>query len=183
MCLDCVSCKTKITCVYSFCPYKGPSPCRGSKYFDIGVVVDSSSSISYLHFRLVRMFLETFVAQFDIGRYQTHIGMLVYSFIPMMSHSLTNFQYQNLMAQTKKARELRYIGGYTRTDRALEMANNKFFTTAAQRENIPKVCVVLTDGKTGPGSKPYASVLAPLKMSSVLLLLSNTRFSINYLSS
>ena len=50
--------------------------------------------------------------------------------------------------------------------RALEMAANKLFTVAGgDRNDKPNILIVLTDGKTNRGSKPYPEVLQPLQVS------------------
>ena len=62
--------------------------------------------------------------------------------------------------------EISYPGRWTRTDKALEMAANKLFTVAGgDRNDKPNILIVLTDGKTNRGSKPYPEVLQPLQVS------------------
>ena len=59
-----------------------------------------------------------------------------------------------------------YTGGGTRTDIALQMANSGLFSSSGgDRGDKRNVLVVITDGKTNRGSKPYSSVLAPLIVS------------------
>ena len=58
-----------------------------------------------------------------------------------------------------------YTSGYTRTDVAIELANSQLFTSVGGlRSDKPNVLIVMTDGKTNTGSKPYKTVLAPLKV-------------------
>ena len=61
--------------------------------------------------------------------------------------------------------DITYSGGWTRTDKALEMAAQKLFTDAGgDRKDKPNILLVLTDGKTNRGSKPYPEVLRPLQV-------------------
>ena len=80
---------------------------------------------------------------------------------------------------------IRYPGGWTRTDRALEMAAQKLFTVAGgDREDKRNVLVVFTDGKTNRGSKSYMEVLRPLQVgidetsTPFLFAVSNCRWSL-----
>ena len=61
--------------------------------------------------------------------------------------------------------DLEYDPGLTRTDKAIELANEMLFSDrGGVRKDVPKLMVVVTDGRTGEGSTPYSSVLAPLKV-------------------
>ena len=130
----------------------------------MGVAIDVSTSIGAEHFKKVNKFLEKFVAQFDIAADETHIGMLTYSTGTTLLHSPTDPKYQSVAAQEEAARNIKYPGGGTRTDKALVKANEWFFNADADRKNIPNVLIVLTDGNTNRNSDPYWKVLAPLKV-------------------
>ena len=66
----------------------------------------------------------------------------------------------------RKIVQLPHIRGGTRTDRALELAAEDFFgwQETGDRPDIPNVSLVLTDGNTNEGSKPFSQVLPPLKV-------------------
>lgn len=96
--------------------------------------------------------------------------MLVYSTKAKLLHSLTDPEYHSVAAQVKAARNVPYLTGGTRTDRALVKANEWFFNVKADRKNIPNVLIVLTDGKTSRQSEPYWKVLAPLKDKNVRIM-------------
>ena len=74
---------------------------------------------------------------------------------------------QNINALTLKARKLPHIRGGTRTDRALELAAEEFFgwDNSGDRPDKPNVLLVLTDGNTNEGSKPFSQVIPPLNVS------------------
>ena len=57
-----------------------------------------------------------------------------------------------------------HIQGGTRTDRALELAAKDFFgwEDSGDRPDKPNVLIVLTDGDTNEGSKPFSQVTPPL---------------------
>ena len=62
--------------------------------------------------------------------------------------------------------KLPHIQGGTRTDRALELAAEDFFgwQETGDRPDVPNVLLVLTDGNTNEGSKPFSQVLTPLEV-------------------
>jgi len=71
---------------------------------------------------------------------------------------------QSIAAITSKANTLPHIRGGTRTDRALELAAEDFFgwEDSGDRPDKPNVLIVLTDGDTNEGSKPFSQVTPPL---------------------
>ena len=66
----------------------------------------------------------------------------------------------------QKIGKLPHIQGGTRTDRALELAAEDFFgwQETGDRPDVPNVLLVLTDGDTNKGSKPFSQVLPPLEV-------------------
>ena len=81
------------------------------------------------------------------------------------------------MELKKRVMEISYPGRWTRTDKALEMAANKLFTVAGgDRNDKPNILIVLTDGKTNRGSKPYPEVLQPLQVRTSCNSTRNTSF-------
>ena len=73
-----------------------------------------------------------------------------------------------------------HIQGGTRTDRALELAAEEFFgwEDSGDRPDKPNVLIVLTDGDTNEGSKPFDQVTPPLDVSSNQQAFPFHRFSI-----
>ena len=74
---------------------------------------------------------------------------------------------QSIDAIHSKANSLPHIQGGTRTDRALELAAKDFFgwEDIGDRPDKPNVLIVLTDGDTNEGSKPFSQVIPPLDVS------------------
>lgn len=85
-----------------------------------------------------------------------------------LQFNLAKSEYHILSSLQPAIKALKYTGGGTRTDLALEMAANQIFSAAGgDREDAGNVLVVLTDGKTNSASKKYKDVLAPLQVSLV----------------
>ena len=76
---------------------------------------------------------------------------------------------QSIDAIRSKAYSLPHIQGGTRTDRALELAAEDFFgwEDSGDRPDKPNVLIVLTDGDTNEGSKPFSQVIPPLDVSKI----------------
>jgi len=79
---------------------------------------------------------------------------------------LAKSEYHTLSKLQAAIRALKYPGGGTRTDLALEMAANQIFSpSGGDRGDAGNVLVALTDGKTSSSSKKYKDVLSPLQVS------------------
>ena len=58
-----------------------------------------------------------------------------------------------------------HLGSPTRTDKAVEAANEQLFTmNGGDRPDFPNVMVLFTDGKTNPASKPYDEIIPFLEV-------------------
>lgn len=152
------------------------SPCKDPKIFDLAVVVDASKSIGKENFKKVREFLATLVAQYTVSPEKTRIGIMAYSTSPRIEwylKPLAGAKYQNvgfLQRAVRAENGLRYLAENTRTDKALSVAGSQFFNSKTDRPQYPNVMIVLTDGKTNAGSRPYSEVLKPLKAKNIRVM-------------
>ena len=94
--------------------------------------------------------------------------------ILFVAFQLFNFSFndpQNVNALKNKIGNLPHIQGGTRTDRALELAGEDFFgwVESGDRPEKPNVLIVLTDGDTNEGSRPFPEVLPPLEVLTLLV--------------
>ena len=93
------------------------------------------------------------------------MGIIVYSNQATLQFNFNKQEYYTLAALQAAIRAIPHTRGGTRTDKALEMANDQLFTPGAgDRAHANNVLIVLTDGKTNSGSKPYSQVLKPLQV-------------------
>ncbi|XP_066028698.1 coadhesin [Pocillopora verrucosa] len=157
-------CNTQ-ACPTSPPPPPPPKPCK--EHLDVGVIVDSSNSISSVDYNRARDYLVRLAQRLEVSEAGTHMAILLYSWEAHLWHRFTN--PQNINALTAKARSLPHIRGGTRTDRALELAAEEFFgwDNSGDRPDKPNVLLVLTDGDTNEGSKPFSQVTPPLNDASV----------------
>lgn len=132
--------------------------CRTEAIADIVILVDGSWSIGRLNFRLVRMFLENLVNAFDVGIDKTRIGLAQYSGDPRIEWHLNAFSTKDAVIDAVK--NLPYKGGNTLTGLALTyILENCFKPESGSRAGIPKIGILITDGKSQDDVIPPAESL------------------------
>ncbi|XP_078254553.1 collagen alpha-1(XIV) chain-like [Rhinoraja longicauda] len=121
--------------------------CKSPAIADIVVLVDGSWSIGRLNFRLVRLFLENLVGAFNVDSDKTRIGLAQYSGDPRVEWNLN--QHSTKEAVLDAVRNLPYKGGNTLTGLALTyILENSFKPEAGSRTGVPKIGILITDGKS-----------------------------------
>ncbi|XP_033980674.1 collagen alpha-1(XIV) chain-like isoform X3 [Trematomus bernacchii] len=132
--------------------------CKTPAIADIVILVDGSWSIGRINFRLVRTFLENLVKAFSVEFDKTRIGLAQYSGDPRIEWHLN--------AHTTKAsvidavKNLPYKGGNTLTGLALTfILENSFKPESGSRPGVPKIGILITDGKSQDDVIPPAQSL------------------------
>lgn len=129
---------------------------------DVGVVVDSSSSVRRDNYETVKKFLINLVDQMHVSQRMTHVGIIHYNHRAYLDWDFSSNRAQNAAALKKAIMDLKYQPGGTRTDLGMGLASNEMFKVAhGERPNVPHVLLVITDGKTSRRSKKYKDVLQP----------------------
>ena len=132
---------------------------------DVAVIMDRSGSVGKNNFEKAKEFVISLVHKLQISSHGTRIGIIPYHSDAQLAVKFADVAHQTPDAMTKLIKGIPYTSGMTRTDRAIELANKQLFTDAGgQRSDKPNVLIVMTDGHTNPESKPYKTVLAPLKV-------------------
>uniref|UniRef100_A0A3Q0RV02 Collagen type XIV alpha 1 chain n=1 Tax=Amphilophus citrinellus TaxID=61819 RepID=A0A3Q0RV02_AMPCI len=132
--------------------------CHTEAIADIVILVDGSWSIGRLNFRLVRTFLENLVNAFDVGIDKTRIGLAQYSGDPRIEWHLNSFSTKDAVVDA--VRNLPYKGGNTLTGLALTfILENCFKPESGARPGIPKIGILITDGKSQDDVIPPAEEL------------------------
>ncbi|XP_068565200.1 collagen alpha-1(XII) chain [Cebidichthys violaceus] len=125
---------------------------------DVVLLVDGSYSIGLANFAKVRAFLEVLVTTFDIGRDKVQISLVQYSRDPHTEFYLNT--HHDLAAMVKAVRTFPYRGGSTNTGRAMTYVREKIFqTTRGARTNVPRVNILITDGKSSDAFQDPATKL------------------------
>lgn len=125
---------------------------------DIVLLVDGSYSIGLANFAKVRAFLEVLVNSFDIGPNRVQISLVQYSRDPHTEFALN--KHHDKDAVLKAVRAFPYRGGSTNTGKAMTYVREKIFVLSrGARESVPRVMVLITDGKSSDSFKDPAANL------------------------
>uniref|UniRef100_A0A3P9JN89 Collagen, type XII, alpha 1b n=1 Tax=Oryzias latipes TaxID=8090 RepID=A0A3P9JN89_ORYLA len=125
---------------------------------DVVFLVDGSYSIGPANFVKVRAFLETLVSTFDVGPGKVQISLVQYSRDPHTEFFLNT--HKDLESVLKAVRTFPYRGGSTNTGKAMTYVRQKIFQSSrGTRENVPRVTILITDGKSSDAFKDAAAKL------------------------
>ncbi|XP_067222856.1 collagen alpha-1(XII) chain isoform X4 [Chanodichthys erythropterus] len=125
---------------------------------DIVLLVDGSYSIGLANFAKVRAFLEVLVNSFDIGPNKVQISLVQYSRDPHTEFALN--KHHDIATVVKAVRTFPYRGGSTNTGKAMTYVREKIFVSGrGARDNVPRVMVLITDGKSSDSFKDPAKKL------------------------
>uniref|UniRef100_A0AAV2K1X8 Collagen alpha-1(XIV) chain n=1 Tax=Knipowitschia caucasica TaxID=637954 RepID=A0AAV2K1X8_KNICA len=132
--------------------------CKSPAIADIVILVDGSWSIGRINFRLVRTFLENLVKAFSVDIDKTRIGLAQYSGDPRIEWHLNAHSTKQSVIDAVK--NLPYKGGNTLTGLALTfIQENSFKAESGSRPGVPKIGILITDGKSQDDVIPPARSL------------------------
>ncbi|XP_046581539.1 cartilage matrix protein-like [Haliotis rubra] len=122
----------------------GPG-CEG-KPAELFFLLDTSSSIWQPDFRTQLDFVSDVVDLFDIGPNNTRVGVATFSSLYYPQFGLDTYEDKE---QLKKAiLRIPYMGGNTLTGTAIRYMREKAFAPGIVRDDVDKIAVVLTDGRS-----------------------------------
>ena len=133
---------------------------------DLALIADKTKSVGEDNFKVMKGFLVEITNSLDISPGTTHEAVITYANVSQVLNTLGDSKYHSnkdmhmLIASIDNK-----LSSPTRTDRALEAANDYLFTKeGGDRPNFPNSLIVFTDGKTNPASKPYNQIIPLLKV-------------------
>lgn len=125
---------------------------------DVVLLVDGSYSIGLQNFAKVRAFLEVLVNSFNVGLDKIRLSLVQYSRDPHTEFALNT--YNDISSVVKAVRTFPYRGGSTNTGKAMNYVREKIFiSTRGARTSVPRVMVLITDGKSSDSFKDAATNL------------------------
>ncbi|XP_052342073.1 collagen alpha-1(XII) chain-like isoform X1 [Oncorhynchus keta] len=125
---------------------------------DVVLLVDGSYSIGLQNFAKVRAFLEVLVNSFNVGLDKIRLSLVQYSRDPHTEFALNT--YDDIASVVKAVRTFPYRGGSTNTGKAMNYVREKIFiSTRGARTSVPRVMVLITDGKSSDSFKDAATNL------------------------
>ncbi|XP_077162695.1 collagen alpha-1(XII) chain isoform X2 [Paroedura picta] len=122
---------------------------------DIVLLVDGSYSIGIANFVKVRAFLEVLVKSFEISPEKVQISLVQYSRDPHTEFTLN--KYNRIEDIIQAINTFPYRGGSTNTGKAMTYVRERVFVTGkGARPNVPRVMILITDGKSSDAFKDPA---------------------------
>ncbi|XP_062835111.1 collagen alpha-1(XX) chain [Anolis carolinensis] len=132
--------------------------CDTTAMTDIILLVDGSWSIGRNNFGLIREFLASLVAPFNVAMDKIRVGLTQYSSDPRTEWDLNTYSTRDEVLEA--LRSLRYKGGNTFTGLALtHVLEHNLKADTGARSEAPKLIILLTDGKSQDDANPPAQVL------------------------
>uniref|UniRef100_A0A8C9UVR5 Collagen alpha-1(XXI) chain n=1 Tax=Spermophilus dauricus TaxID=99837 RepID=A0A8C9UVR5_SPEDA len=111
---------------------------------DLVFILDGSYSVGPENFEIVKKWLVNITKNFDIGPKFIQVGVVQYSDYPVLEIPLGSYASgENLIAAMES---IHYLGGNTRTGKAIQFALDYLFAKSSRF--LTKIAVVLTDGKS-----------------------------------
>lgn len=112
---------------------------------DLVFVLDTSTSVTQKNFQLMITAVKDFVSNADIDSGNTRIGILTYSSRVRVEFDLNTYTSKEKLLNA--VNEIKYIHGDTNTADAIKLMRTRSFSALyGDREDIPNVAVVVTDG-------------------------------------
>ncbi|KAK3526828.1 hypothetical protein QTP70_034871, partial [Hemibagrus guttatus] len=119
-------------------------------HYDLVFILDTSSSVGKDNFEKIRQWVANLVESFDVGEDKTRVAVVRYSDRPTTEFNLA--RYKTLEEVKTAARNIRYLGGNTKTGDAISYTTTNIFTVQAgarpAARGIQKVAILLTDGRS-----------------------------------
>ena len=141
---------------------------------DVAFLLDSSGSLTPTEFQQSKDFVGTVADSFLKSNLGSRVGLIQFSIVPTVNVWLS--ERLSYLDFRRKLNQVRYQGGFTRLDRALSRAAEKFSTGDVSESHIPKVLIVLTDGVNtdAPDAVAFDTAVAPLHQAGVRVFVVST---------
>ena len=152
-----------------------PTTMRSNLYFsllepgctrnaDIAFLVDASESMTKEDFQKEKELVKKIMDRFDIGINKSHFGLITFSSDAQIRMRFGD--YYDLHSCIRAVEQLPFAAGGTRFDKAFNLAASDLFTDrGGVRPDLPKMMVILTDGKQSADSDaiPVERAVRPLR--------------------
>lgn len=143
-------------------------PCK--ERIDIGIIMDASGSVKKANYEKMKDFLVKLTRVYTVNSQEVNFGLLHYSSRAYLDFQINNKKYHVPEQLEKKIKSTYYTMGSTRTDKALYLADKKFFCSYCHRKGVQNVLLVLTDGKSNSGAKNMTLMSKNMKSQGVKVI-------------
>ncbi|XP_016146306.1 collagen alpha-1(XXI) chain-like [Sinocyclocheilus grahami] len=115
---------------------------------DLAFIIDGSSSLGIPNFETAKRWLINITSGFDVSTRHTQVAVVQYSDTPRLEIPLG--KHQNNQELIEAITSILYLGGNTRTGRAIKFATDHVFGMPNRTSQSPRnrIAVVLTDGRS-----------------------------------
>ncbi|KAK7808086.1 hypothetical protein U0070_009400 [Myodes glareolus] len=143
--------------------------CKRIEVLDVVFVIDSSGSIDYQEYNIMKDFMIGLVKKADVGKNQVRFGALKYADDPEVLFYLdelgTKLEVISVLQNDQP------MGGNTYTAEALAFSDHMFTEARGSRlhKGVPQVLIVITDGESHDAEKLNATAKA-LRDKGILVL-------------
>ncbi|XP_046502592.1 collagen alpha-6(VI) chain [Equus quagga] len=143
--------------------------CKRIEVLDVVFVIDSSGSIDYDEYNIMKDFMTDLVKKADVGKNQVRFGALKYADDPEVLFYLdtlgTKWEVISVLQNDQP------MGGNTYTAEALAFSDHMFTEARGSRlqRGVPQVLIVITDGESHDADKLNATAKA-LRDKGILVL-------------
>ena len=124
--------------------------------FDLVFVIDGSGSIRQAgagNFDLMKTFIKMLIEGFSVDYDKTHVAAVIYSSSVYVKKVFGLGSYYNHQAIFKAIDTIQYPSGGTSTGKAITFVRTGIYTSRQDREDVPNVCIIITDGKADDHTK------------------------------
>ncbi|XP_060776832.1 collagen alpha-1(XXI) chain [Neoarius graeffei] len=114
---------------------------------DLVYIIDGSWSVGYRDFDTAKRWLINITSGFDVGTHYSQVAVVQYSDTPRLEIPLGAHQSAKELIEAIQA--IRYMGGNTKTGRAIKFAVDHVFAFSQRSDTSRnRIAVVVTDGKS-----------------------------------
>lgn len=114
------------------------------------IVLDSSTSVGKDNWQLQLDFVKNILSSLSIGLDKNRVGFVTFNTAAKVVFGLSKFK--NAVDVTDAVKKTKFTEGVTATGDALKLARTQVLAEA--RPGVPKVLLLVTDGKTNLGVNP-----------------------------
>ena len=137
---------------------------------DLGLLVDTTKSITYANVPKLKASLVSLVNQFNVSTSGTHVSFETFEKESTLHNKFNDDHYHsNKAIGDLITNNITKLDSPTRLDKALKMARELMFRDeSGQRAGVRSTMVLYTDGRSHPSTQDFFLEIVALKVSSLL---------------
>ena len=138
---------------------------------DLALLADATQSLGRPNFRRLMDFVGKVIEMANVSPQRTRVGVITFHEDATVHDTFLDDRSGDMDKLVEMIEDLKSsssLGDKTFIDRALISAEKNLFSAkGGDREGVPNVLVLFTDGKTNKRSKPYEEIIPRLRVSTV----------------